>query len=459
MKIKIINRVVSAILVTALLGTNLLAQLQLGPQRLVSMPAPTLRNRTRLATALPRVGRPRLSFVGKVGGVAFDSEAKPANGVVVNTISLNYLPNTKPDGERLSITVNGRTISAPIYDWQLVPTAKFANSDSYSCFTLFGDLNDPVEQTNVLKRGGRILNYHQDFVNTLMGLRLFQLDNLVINPYSYELPKDASGYVLGAGESAPDIQANQRGLLTFVRFQVQNKGLFDKGRSYVISDRDEPVSFDLRGNKLNLYGEPSYYFWRRDEAASARFRTREGQKQFQDEFRAELQALYRVNPSANRKTLLIPRLLTDVDNYENQIGDYRPLISLGQVELVGLLSTKGATPQIIRASRRALLNQQSLGSLENQLMVLRLLTTVQQAIPVPELSEKVSKETAMLRAINPAVWDAGVTVMQYAAFFRYCKRNYPQQWNLFMRQISRVRTQDLKPSVITPTIMEPPSRN
>lgn len=457
MKLRIINRTLCVLLVALLLGINSFAQLQLGPHRLVSAPAPTLRNRTRLTTALPRVGRPRLSFVGRIGGVAFDSEAKPANGVAVNTISLNYLPNTKPDGQRLSVIINGRAVSAPIYDWQLIPIAKFANSDSYSCFTLFGDLNNSAEQARVLERGGRILNYHQDFVNTLIGLRLFQLDNLIINPYSYELPKDANGYVLGAGESAPNIQANRSGLQTFRSFQEQNEELFDKGQSYVISDRDKPVNFDLRNNKLNLHGEPSYYFWRMDETAWARLRTNEAQKQLRDELLAELKGLSQANPSAAPKTLLITQLLRDVDNYEKEIGDYRLLIYLRQSELVGLLSTKGATPQIIRASRRAILNQQSLESLLKQLMVLRALTTVQQAAPVAELSDKVSRETAMLRAINPAVWDAGVTVMQYAAFFRYCKQKNPQQWDVFMRQIKRAPAPP--PSVITPTIMEPPTAN
>ncbi len=45
-----------------------------------------------------------------------------------------------------------------------------------------------------------------------------------------------------------------------------------------------------------------------------------------------------------------------------------------------------------------------------------------------ELSDKVSNETAMLRTINPAVWDTGVNLIRYAAFFRYCKTKNPQQW-------------------------------
>jgi hypothetical protein len=263
MKIKLISRIICVILVTILLVINSFAQLQLGPQRLVSLPAPTLRNRTPLRVGIPRTGRPRIAFVGRVGGVAFDSVAKPADGVTVNSLKLSYSP-TKPDGERLSMTVNGQAVSVPIYDWQLVPIAKFANSPFYSCFTLFGELKNSEEQAAAVNRGARILNYHPEFANTLLGLRLFQLDNLIINKHSYDLPKDPTGYVLGAGESPPNIEANQQGWKAFESYSEDNIELFKNGQAYVISDRDREVTFNLQDNSLNLFGEPSYYFWKSD---------------------------------------------------------------------------------------------------------------------------------------------------------------------------------------------------
>jgi hypothetical protein len=390
-----------------------------------------------------------LSFVGRVGGVAFDSVAMPAGGVVVNTLTLNYSPG-KRDGERLSVTINGQTVSASIYDWQLVPIAKFANSDSYSCFTLFGELNDPEEQNRVLKRGGRVLNYHQDFANTLMGLRLFQLDNLIINEYSYDLPKDGGEYVLGAGESAPNIQANKKGLQVFSRYEGQNEELFTRGTSYVISDNKRQVTFNVQGNKLNIRGEPSYYFWAMDPAARARLLTGEARTQVHNELLAQVKEFRRRNPTGSGEAWLIQQVLKEANQYDLLVGDYRIFRTLGQEQLVELLSTKGA------AQRRALLARQPLDSILRQLVSLRIIASYQSAVEITELSEKISNETGMLRAINPAVWDAGVTVMRYAAFFRYCKQKNPQQWNLFIRQIKRAPA--LQPPVVTPTVMEAPSR-
>ncbi len=97
---------------------------------------PTLRNRSRLSVSLGP--RPRIGYVGRVGGIASDGVAAPEQGLVVNTIAPTY-STTRPDGQRLLVAINGQTVTAPIYDWQLIPIAKFADSDSFSCFTMFGE--------------------------------------------------------------------------------------------------------------------------------------------------------------------------------------------------------------------------------------------------------------------------------------------------------------------------------
>ena len=261
MSTRIFQRTLSILLSAFFLCASVPAQLALGPQRLSSLPAPTLRNRTRLSTGLSS-GRPRISFVGAIGGVAFDGTARPANSVTVNNLTLDYSA-ARRDGERLSLVINNESVLAPIYDWQLIPIAKFADSDSYSCFTLFGDLDNASQQRRILANGGRILNYHPSFVNTLMGLRLFQLDSLIINEYSWDLVRDGRVYLLGAGESAPNTEQNKRGLVAFWR---QNPELSADGayQSYVISDNRRRIVFYVQDNELKLQEEPSYYFWRMD---------------------------------------------------------------------------------------------------------------------------------------------------------------------------------------------------
>lgn len=437
---RVFNRVMAVLLCGLLLCMTVPAQLTFGPDRLRTAPAPTLRNRTRLRTALP-VGRPRLSFVGRVGGVAFDGTATPAADLQISNLTLGYVP-TNPDGERLSLTINGQAVSAPIYDWQLIPIAKFVSSDSYSCFTLFGDLTDRDLQSGVLERGGRVLNYHPAFVNTLMGLRLFQLDNLIISPYSWDLVKDRQTYVLGAGEQAPNTTANKLGLTAFGQF-VRGWPEYD---SYVISDNRRNIVFDVADNTLKIQGQPSYYFWRLDKELLTREKIEEALTKEGEKLLAEAEKYAQTAGAAGPTEWFTNLLITEARVYDRQIGNYQILQAIGYRELERLLSIKGDV------NRRALLATQSVDSLLEQLILLRTLKSIQNAVEVRELSDKVSNRTDLLRAINPVVWDAGVTLLRYGAFLRYVKEKHPAQWQSFMLQIRRAPRP--RPFVTTPTILE-----
>jgi hypothetical protein len=427
----IIKRTLAIVLCAVFISVSVPAQLALGPQALSSIPAPTLRTRTRI-----KGGGVSWGLVTKVGGIAFDSVATPANNLTVDSVELNYLAAAR-NGERLSVVINNQRVLAPIYDWQLIPIAKFADSQFDSCFTLFGHLNNATDEAAVTKRGGRILNYHDSFENTLMGLRLFQLDNLIINPYSWDLVKDGGQYVLGTGESAPNVRENLKAQILFERL---NPELFDNTSfdSYIISDRRRRPVFDIEGSALTIHGEPSYTFVRRTIPSQTTMS--EADIQVEKEVRAQLEQINQTD----ELVWLTDQVIAEAEKYDESVGD-NELVDTS--ELRQLLSVHD------RTGRRALLAQESAQSLFDQLIDLRVLVRTLKAWEVPALNEKISNQTAGLRAINPAVWDAGVILLKYAAFFRYCKATHPAQWQLFMSQIRRQPAP--LPSVITPTVLEP----
>lgn len=57
-----------------------------------------------------------------------------------------------------------------------------------------------------------------------------------------------------------------------------------------------------------------------------------------------------------------------------------------------------------------------------------------------------------IAAINPAVWNATVATMRYAAFFRYCKLEFPDEWGAFFNQIKNIST---RPTVSTISVILP----
>jgi hypothetical protein len=153
---------------------------------------------------------------------------------------------------------------APIYDWQLVPIARFADSEHTAAFSLFGrpeDLGDEKAASDVGGNGGVILKYHEAFKDTLVGLRLFQLDILIGFEDATDLPGYRGYYMLGRGETVPDHAAN---VLAFSNLDAVCLSFAPSGRnsafhSYVIHDAKSKVTISSRGAYLHLTGQPRYH--------------------------------------------------------------------------------------------------------------------------------------------------------------------------------------------------------
>ena len=155
------------------------------------------------------------SFFRGVGGVAFEAVAIGKDGLVVTNLIYNA---NMSDGKRLEIHLHNSQnklfkINADIYDWQFIPIAKFSDSKYGSAMTLFGEAADAHKEVadEIRGAGGRIINYHASFENTLVGLRLFQADVLIFQSNAADLFKNSSGnYILGAGEKGHELEANNK---------------------------------------------------------------------------------------------------------------------------------------------------------------------------------------------------------------------------------------------------------
>lgn len=210
----------------------------------------------------PGAGIPTPSLGLSTGGIAFGAVALPTRDDLA-LLRLDYAP-AAPDGERLTATVLeggvSREVVVPVPDWQLVPTALFAAADQHPVMTLFGTMDEPTDESWLLDNGYDIINFQRAFTDTLLGWRLFHADALILSSAAAELPYGPDGYVLGAGESAPDVAANT---LALSALHEQLAPFGDPPfRSYVISDPPEGVTFDVDGNTLILSGSPHWYCWR-----------------------------------------------------------------------------------------------------------------------------------------------------------------------------------------------------
>lgn len=435
MKTSARTRIFCTIILLLISWTNVFAQDELGPNRLLNAPAPTLSNPSHLRI---RLRSPR--FVASVGGVAFGATAVPAGGSNLANVLLSYRPEEK-DGNRLWITVDRRQFPTPIYDWQLVPIAKFADSPYKSCVTLFGELNDREEGRRLLRNGDGVINYHPAFVDTLLGLRLFQLDILIDEPYATDLPKQSGRYILGSGETAPNSNANIGGWNAFVRFseRLLSELRMEKIRSYVITDEGRDVRFSFDSGGLNITGEPYIYFWlHKYELPGYNEDTVRGR--ITDEVTREARAASPAGrPNAENEAYIT--MLLELFNQDEGPFDNLELPSW-------LAPLKGMQRDL---DRRTHLRRYTSDSVRNTVIELRVVADADEVVPLTDYSERLSAETDMLRRINPAIWDTGVNVMRYAAFFRYYKAKYPSHWQSFLTQLSQV---PVSPQARTPAIMK-----
>lgn len=417
--------------------TNVFAQFELGPNQLLNAPAPTLRDPIHLNINLRS---PR--FVGRVGGVAFGATATPAGQPDFKSLLLSYRPD-KRDGNRLWLTADKREFPAPIYDWQLVPIANFADSPYKSCVTLFGELNDREKGRRLLGDGDGVLNYHPAFVDTLLGLRIFQLDILISEPYATELPAQNGSFILGNGESQPDRNANIEGwnALAKLRSQLDSK-LHVQSRSYVITDEGRNIRFGFNDGSLHITGDPYIYFWLHKFEFPGYNKAAVRQRIVAETTREAQASMPRGRHRPGAEQAAYIRMLLEQFNQDG--GHYYDEVQL-HPSVAKALSIKEDS------ARQAYLAGFTAESIRELVIDLRVIADAETVVPLTEYSERISGESKMMRRINPTIWDTGVNVMRYAAFFRYYKAKYPSQWQAFLARVRRV---PVSPQVRTPTIMK-----
>lgn len=188
------------------------------------------------------------AFVGAVGGVAFEAIAIPDGKLQNKSVELKY-DNSKPDGRRLFIIIGKNTYNPFLPDWQLVPIAKYADSEYNACVSLFGPKTTETVYDIV---------YHSAFENTLLGLRLLQADIILMDLSEFwQLPKFNNKLILGLGETEPEDNETVDDAIEKIIDIIRQEDF----QSWVYTDYNEKVRFKVETNFM-LTGYPYYYFWK-----------------------------------------------------------------------------------------------------------------------------------------------------------------------------------------------------
>ncbi|MDH5229589.1 MAG: hypothetical protein OEY38_05990 [Gammaproteobacteria bacterium] len=195
-----------------------------------------------------RDGLTSLDFVTTVGGINFENIAKVNEIIDRRNISIFY-HSEKVDGERLKVEIDDKSFYPFIYDWQLAPIAKYADSENTAIVTLFGKGDEPGKYYYI--------DYHEAFANTVMGLRLLHADILLMDPYQFRtLPKSNRKMVMENGEYERDELKSRNAAIELSRHLKDNEY-----RSWVLTDVGTSSEVSIEDGNFTVIANPYYYFW------------------------------------------------------------------------------------------------------------------------------------------------------------------------------------------------------
>ncbi|MCY2985668.1 MAG: hypothetical protein NTY15_18745 [Planctomycetota bacterium] len=220
-----------------------------GTRQIVPGPAATLEV---IVPGLDPLGTGVLSQASNLsltGGAMMVSTAWPAPAMAGTPLRFSY-DASQADGRRLVVVAGTQTVSLPIYDWELLPLAKFVDSGHNGAVSI-----------HMLGNHEKV-SLDAAFEQTLLGLRFIQADMMprgIIMSQEF-LPQDENGVIVGPGEE--ERLSTDEQVESAVR---ELKPLMAKTRNgapfSVLTDASIRFVFAIEGAEMVITGTPYFFFW------------------------------------------------------------------------------------------------------------------------------------------------------------------------------------------------------
>ncbi|MDX2000947.1 MAG: hypothetical protein SFW35_00815 [Chitinophagales bacterium] len=362
-------------------------------------------------------------FHNTVGGVSFEQTAQPDASLENKKPFLSYNA-AAPDGERLTVSFSGikGSYKVPLPDWQMIPTAFFAQSGNNAVVSIFGQNIDTTYAPIV---------YDTALLNTLLGLRIFEADLLYTGRINYwDLPKNAEGKTIlaksetkFAPESIPDsLKEYAASVLDGTLGNIQNT--IEAYDSYILTDHDMPVFVSLVNEDLSISGEPYYLF--------TKFSI-----DFLD-YAQQFSKIIKARPLSPLPDSLkhIEKMIKELSDIEYSWQGKNLMVSINQLAFPYQEADSADVPPVLM--QLFLASYEAIEASRKNVVFNKLTTGIMEQL------------TPYMYVINPAVVTAFVNTMRYAAFFRYVKQNNPQNWLTFLTSIKGKEKNDGIKDIYTP---------
>ena len=345
------------------------------------------------------------AFLEYVGGVSFQTVASPAEDLKNKSVSLDFTDN------RLAIRIGTKTVYPALPFWQLAPIVKFADSPYTVVVSQLGDtINNKEAQCK----------FHPAFLDNLLGLRLFQADLLNLTDILWDLPIDAQKHYILAPSEQPFIPERDSTIHRSI-YEKLSKG--EPFTSFVLTDKDVPVVFDMDESGLTFSGNPYYYFIKTTvDTANVR------------QLRTQVYDCYD-DIETYAKILLKDKYTPELNPRTNMGNLLKALDKVKQADIFNPYSMYSVEKAVSRLDSLNNLTDDQIG-IKFQVM--------------NDYTESFKSYWNLLKKFNPLVYSAVENTSQWAAFFRYVRQVNPENWSQFVKKVESDETTDA-PAVQTPT--------
>jgi outer membrane murein-binding lipoprotein Lpp len=202
----------------------------------------------------------------------------PTGNAAGQTVTVKYDP-LRADGRRLVLTVGSKEIRTDLYDWEIIPIARFAESGFAACMTLFDKprTEEEKETDNLFDAEGEEIgwaNFHPAFGDTLIGLNLFFVDAMFVKTdlFNIDLIQFADEVFVFPvpGYHKPrlsrrDTDIARRSLhKKYIDLELAFEA--ENVNTYIYTDYGTEINYRIRNRKIVFTGVPSYLFFFNDKA-------------------------------------------------------------------------------------------------------------------------------------------------------------------------------------------------
>lgn len=320
-----------------------------------------------------------------VGGVAFIQTAVPSFEINDLELSCSIINN------RATVIINDTVYILPLEVWQLQSIVNFADATGNAAVTLYGD-----EES--------LIKYHKAFIDNLMGLRLLQVDLMLLNCRFFTdmmmFPALDGEYILSPNERYK------------YEHRVYRDAMMPAYMEYIINEQKVRVDYDNYVVSGRIDPDIISY---KDFLSSVRYseKKRVSYKQLSD-FYYSLVVCQK-----------IPKLFHGaIPSYTYIYTDYGQQVNFSSIDQNIVFDS---TPYYLFA------HWAGNGSV---------------AVIDEEWTSICKQMSDIIFLINPIVYDSAIKCCQWSAFFRYVKENYPDEWRSFKADVRRLKYD--APEVVTP---------